>query len=65
MKISVTNIYVDDQGKAPELLYGGTGLCQEDARRRVHHAADVAGSTITMLKATCGNLIQLTQLARY
>ena len=26
---------------------------------------DVTGSTITMLKDTCGNLIQLTQLARY
>jgi hypothetical protein len=25
----------------------------------------VAGSTIAMLKDTCGNLIQLTQLARY
>jgi predicted enzyme related to lactoylglutathione lyase len=27
--------------------------------------ADVTGSTITMLTDTCGNLIQLTQLARY
>ena len=26
---------------------------------------DVTGSTITMLKDTCGNLIQLTQLKRY
>ena len=26
---------------------------------------DVPGSTIAMLKDTCGNLIQLTQLARY
>src|SRR5216684_3455238 len=26
---------------------------------------DVTGSTIAMLKDTCGNLIQLTQLARY
>src|SRR5271167_3121321 len=26
---------------------------------------DVTGSTITMLKDTCGNLIQLTQLARW
>ena len=26
---------------------------------------DVTGSTIVMLKDTCGNLIQLTQLARY
>ena len=26
---------------------------------------EVTGSTITMLKDTCGNLIQLTQLARY
>src|SRR5215470_5595499 len=26
---------------------------------------DVPGSTITMLKDTCGNLIQLTQLKRY
>ncbi len=26
---------------------------------------DVPGSTITMLKDTCGNLIQLVQLARY
>jgi predicted enzyme related to lactoylglutathione lyase len=26
---------------------------------------DVTGATITMLKDTCGNLIQLTQLARY
>jgi hypothetical protein len=25
----------------------------------------VTGSTITMLNDTCGNLIQLTQLARY
>ena len=25
----------------------------------------VTGSTIAMLKDTCGNLIQLTQLARY
>jgi predicted enzyme related to lactoylglutathione lyase len=27
--------------------------------------ADVTGATITMLNDTCGNLIQLTQLARY
>jgi len=27
--------------------------------------ADVTGSTIAMLNDTCGNLIQLTQLARY
>ena len=26
---------------------------------------DVTGATITMLKDTCGNVIQLTQLARY
>jgi predicted enzyme related to lactoylglutathione lyase len=26
---------------------------------------DVTGSTIAMLKDTCGNIIQLTQLARY
>jgi len=26
---------------------------------------DVTGSTIAMLNDTCGNLIQLTQLARY
>jgi len=26
---------------------------------------DVTGSTITMLKDTCGNLLQITQLARY
>ena len=26
---------------------------------------DVTGSTIAMLKDTCGNLIQLTELARY
>ena len=26
---------------------------------------DVTGSTITMLKDTCGNLVQLTQLARW
>jgi predicted enzyme related to lactoylglutathione lyase len=26
---------------------------------------DVTGSTIAMLKDTCGNLIQLTQLARH
>jgi predicted enzyme related to lactoylglutathione lyase len=26
---------------------------------------DVTGSTIAMLKDTCGNLVQLTQLARY
>jgi predicted enzyme related to lactoylglutathione lyase len=28
-------------------------------------STDVTGSTIAMLKDTCGNLIQLTQLARY
>jgi hypothetical protein len=27
--------------------------------------SDVTGSIIAMLKDTCGNLIQLTQLARY
>jgi len=26
---------------------------------------DVTGSTIAMLKDTCGNLIQLTQLAKW
>jgi predicted enzyme related to lactoylglutathione lyase len=26
---------------------------------------DVPGATITMLNDTCGNLVQLTQLARY
>jgi predicted enzyme related to lactoylglutathione lyase len=26
---------------------------------------DVTGATITMLNDTCGNLIQLTQMARY
>ena len=36
------------------------------ARGRVHDApTDVTGSTIAMLNDTCGNLIQLTQLARY
>jgi len=38
----------------------------QGARRRVHDAPkDVTGSTITMLNDTCGNLIQLTQLAGY
>ena len=27
--------------------------------------ADVTGATITMLKDTCGNLVQITQLARW
>jgi hypothetical protein len=27
--------------------------------------ADVTGATIAMLNDTCGNLIQLTQLAKY
>ena len=40
-------------------------------RSRAHGAeftmppSDVTGSTIAMLKDTCGNLIQLTQLTRY
>ena len=37
-----------------------------NARRRVHNAADqVTGSTIAQLNDTCGNLIQITQLARW
>src|ERR1700674_2189224 len=68
-------------GQGPALLYGGTGLCQEDrfqsgpislADRGFARGAEfttpptnVTGSTIAMLKDTCGNLIQLTQLARY
>ena len=117
-------------GQGPALLYGGTGLCQEDRfqsgpisladrgfpeepdgtelqlalnnnpaakayqqaifqqgqpaamfytddvkgdyeRIKAHGAeftmppTDVTGSTIAMLNDTCGNLIQLTQLARY
>jgi hypothetical protein len=38
---------------------------QIDEHIRERPPTDVTGSTITMLNDTCGNLIQLTQLARY
>ena len=130
MKIKVTSILRGRPGQGPALLYGGTGLRQEDrfqsgpyrwltvaspeepdgtelqlalnnnpAAKAYQEAifqqgqpaamfftddvrgdyerikargaeftmppTDVTGSTIAMLKDTCGNLIQLTQLARY
>jgi predicted enzyme related to lactoylglutathione lyase len=38
----------------------------QSARRSVHHAADqVTGSTIAQLNDTRGNIIQITQLARW
>src|SRR6266568_4603967 len=68
-------------GQGPALLYAGTGLCQEGrfqsgpislADRGLARGAeftmpptDVTGSTIATLNDTCGNLIQLTRLARY
>ena len=49
MKIKLTSIYVDDQAKGAELTVP---------------RIDVTASKISMLKDTCGNLIQLTQLKR-
>src|SRR6202051_3530127 len=58
------------QGQPAAMLY--TDDAKADYERIKARAAeftmsptDVTGSTIAMLNDTCGNLIQLTQLARY
>jgi predicted enzyme related to lactoylglutathione lyase len=69
MKIKLTSIYVDDQDKA--LRFYTTDDVKGDCERIKARGAqftmpptDVTASTIAMLDDTCGNLIQLTQLAR-
>jgi predicted enzyme related to lactoylglutathione lyase len=52
MKIKLTSVYVDEQAKARGAEF-------------TMPPANVTASTIAMLNDTCGNLIQLTQLARY
>ena len=58
------------QGQAAAMFF--TGDVKGDYERIKAHGAeftmpptDTAGSTIAVLKDTCGNLIQLTQLARH
>ena len=69
MKIKVTSIYVDDQDNA--LRFYTDDVKGDYARIKARGAeftmppTDVTGSTIAMLKDTCGNLVQLTQLKRY
>ena len=59
-----------EQGKRAAMFY--TGDVQADYERIKAHGAEftmpptqVTGSTIAMLRDTCGNLIQLTQLAHW
>jgi predicted enzyme related to lactoylglutathione lyase len=55
----------------PAAMFFTDGVKGDYERIKAHGAeftmppTDVTGSTIAMLKDTCGNLIQLTQLARY
>ena len=57
MKIKLTSVYVDDQEKALRFYTEVLGFAKK---------ADFSqtASTIAMLNDTCGNLIQITQLAR-
>jgi predicted enzyme related to lactoylglutathione lyase len=53
-----TMFFTDDvKGEYERIKAGGTEFTMPPT--------DVTGSTIAMLNDTCGNLIQLTQLARY
>lgn len=57
MKIKLTSVHVNDQDKALRFYTEGAEFTMPPT--------DVTASTIAMLKDTCGNLIQLTQLARH
>jgi len=68
VKIGLTSVYVDDQNKALRFY---TDDIKADYHRIKGRGAEftmplteVPGSTIAKLKDTCGNLIQITQLAR-
>ena len=55
----------------PAAMFSTDDLTRDHERIKAHGGqftmppTDVTGSTIAMLKDTCGNLIQLTELARY
>jgi predicted enzyme related to lactoylglutathione lyase len=59
------------QQNQPAMMFFTDDIKGDFERIKTHGAeftmppSDVTGSTIAMLKDTCGNLIQLTQLARY
>jgi predicted enzyme related to lactoylglutathione lyase len=59
------------QQNQPAMMFFTDDIKGDHERIKSHGAeftmppTDVTGSTIAMLKDTCGNLIQLTQLARY
>ena len=60
MRINMTSTSVSDQEQA--LIYYTEVL---GLRKKSAHTANVTRSTITKLNDTCGNLIQISQLARY
>ena len=66
MKIKLTSVHVDDQAKALRFyVKGDYERIKARGAEFTMPPTDVTGSTIAMLNDTCGNLIQLTQLARY
>jgi predicted enzyme related to lactoylglutathione lyase len=56
MKIGLTSVYVDDQGDYERVQGRGAEFTLPPTK--------VTGATIALLKDTCGNLIQLSQLIR-
>ncbi|MFY9691576.1 MAG: VOC family protein [Candidatus Acidiferrales bacterium] len=58
------------QQSQPAIMFFTDDIKADHERIKAHAEftmppTDVTGSTIAMLKDTCGNLVQLTQLARY
>ena len=69
MKIKLTSVYVDNQDKALRFYTDDVKGDYERIKARgaefTMPPTEVPGATIAMLNDTCGNLVQLTQLARY
>jgi len=80
MKIKLTSVYVDEQEKAlrffvqqgqPAAMFFSDDVKGDYERIKARGAeftmapTEVPGPTIAKLNDTCGNLIQITQLARW
>jgi predicted enzyme related to lactoylglutathione lyase len=74
MKIKLTSVYVDNQEKALRfyaVMFFTDDVKSDYERIKARGAeftmppTEVTGSTIAQLNDTCGNLVQITQLARW
>jgi uncharacterized glyoxalase superfamily protein PhnB len=68
MKIKLTSVYVDNHEKALGFYTEVKGDYERIKARGAEFTmppTEVTGSTIAQLNDTCGNLIQITQLARW